>query len=178
MQETLVLTIVGVDHPGIVNLISKTVSAHGGNWHESRMAHLAGQFAGLMRAQVPSGRYDDLRQALEALSSEGLQVTVVKDSAPKMVADKEMQTLDLEVTGSDHPGIVRDISAVLAKLGVNVEELTTELSPAPMSSHTLFKASAKLNASIALDLDRLQDELETLSHDLIIELSVQVRSRH
>ena len=126
----------------------------------------------------PSSRYDDLRQALEALSGEGLQVTVVKDSAPKLVADREMQTLALEVTGSDHPGIVRDISAVLAKLGVNVEELTTELSPAPMSSHTLFKASAKLNASIALDLDRLQDELETLSHDLIIELSVQVRSTH
>jgi len=178
MKETLVLTIVGADHPGIVNLISKTVSEHAGNWHESRMAHLAGQFAGLMRAQVPSNRYEDLRVALEALSSEGLHVTVVRDTAPEAVEDVDMQSLGLEVTGSDHSGIVRDITAVLAKHGVNVEELTTELSPAPMSSHTLFKASAKLNASKGLDLDELQDELESLSHDLIIELSVQLRSGH
>jgi glycine cleavage system regulatory protein len=178
MKETLVLTIVGTDHPGIVNLISKTVSAYGGNWHESQMARLAGQFAGLMRAQVPSASYDDLRLALEALSSEGLHVTVVRDSTQETIADQESQTLLLEVTGGDHPGIVRDITAVLAKHRVNVEELTTEVSPAPMSSHTLFMASAKLNASITLDLDRLQDELETLSHDLIIELSVQLRSRH
>lgn len=173
MNETLVLTIVGTDRPGIVSAISKIVSEHGGNWHESRMAHLAGQFAGLMRVQLPGGRYDNLRRALEALSSEGLHVTVVKDNVPEAVADKEIQCLALDVTGSDHPGIVRDIFAVMEKYGVNVEELETEVSPAPMSSHSLFKASAVLNAPHDLDLDTLQDELESLSHDLIIELGVR-----
>ncbi len=175
MQETVVLTVVGKDRPGIVKQISAVVSEHGGNWHESRMALLAGQFAGLMRAQVPIGCYNDLCRALDALSRDGLQVTVVRDAAVEAPASEALQKLSLDVTGNDRAGILRDISTVLAQHGVNVEELDTEVSPAPMSSHTLFKASAKLNAAPDLDLDILQDALETLSHDLIIELGVQRR---
>lgn len=175
MQETVVLTVVGEDRPGIVRQISTTVSEHGGNWHKSRMALLAGQFAGLMRAQVPTNRYADLCRALDALTKDGLHITVVRDATAKSLPADTLLQLNLEVTGGDRPGIVRDISAVLAQHGVNVEELQTEVSPAPMSSHTLFKAQAKMNAKPALDLDALQDALEALSHDLIIELSVQHR---
>ncbi|MEM7208076.1 MAG: ACT domain-containing protein [Pseudomonadota bacterium] len=174
MKETLILTVIGPDHTGIVNRVSETISAHGGNWHESRMAHLAGQFAGLMRAQVPAGNSAGLRAALGALSEEDLQITVVTESSAASVEATDHQTLGLSVTGSDQPGIVRDITGVLARHGVNVEELTTEVSPAPMSSHELFIASAKMNAGADVDLDALQHELESLSHDLMIELSVQL----
>ena len=175
MKVSLVLTVVGSDHTGIVNRISETVSAHGGNWHESRMAHLAGQFAGLMRAQVGADQYDELHRALESLSGDDLKITVVKDSEEAAAAN-DMQPLTLEVTGSDHPGIVRDITAVLTKHQVNVEEFSSEVSPAPMSSHELFQASVEMCAPDTLDLDTLQDELESLSHDLMIELGVRTKS--
>ena len=175
MKVSLILTIVGADHTGIVNKISDTVSAHGGNWHESRMAHLAGQFAGVMRAQVEADHYNELRSALEALSSNGLQVAVVKDGDESEVAS-DMKPLSLEITGNDQPGIVRDITAVLTKHQVNVEEFSSEVSPAPMSSHELFKATAEMCAPNELDLDVLQGELESLSHDLIIELDASMQS--
>ena len=47
MAASLIVTIVGPDRPGLVNLISDRVTALGGNWLESRMANLAGQFAGV-----------------------------------------------------------------------------------------------------------------------------------
>ena len=175
MKETLILTVVGEDHPGIVNSISKAVHDHGGNWHESQMSRLAGQFAGLMRAQVPTAQADALREALTALSKEGLAVTVVRDKTGDEANVAQGQSLTLEVTGSDQPGIVRSITTVLANHRVNVLELTTEVSPAPMSSHSLFKAEAKMSAPDSLDLDVLQDELESLSHDLIIEMGVQLQ---
>ena len=175
MKETLILTVVGEDHPGIVNSISKAVHDHGGNWHESQMTRLAGQFAGLMRAQVPSAQAEALRAALTALSSEGLAVTVVRDKSAQDDRAVGGQSLSLEVTGSDQPGIVREITTVLARHQVNVLELSTEVSPAPMSSHSLFKAGAKLAAPDSIDLDALQDELESLSHDLIIEMGVQLQ---
>src|SRR4051812_3506563 len=44
MQIPLVMTIIGPDRPGLVELLASLVAEHGGNWLESRMSHLAGQF--------------------------------------------------------------------------------------------------------------------------------------
>ena len=45
----LVLTLIGPDRPGLVEAVAEVVAAHGGNWLESRMARLAGKFAGILR---------------------------------------------------------------------------------------------------------------------------------
>ena len=45
-MATLVLTVIGRDRPGLVDTLSGVVAEHGGNWEESRMAHLADRFAG------------------------------------------------------------------------------------------------------------------------------------
>ena len=55
MPTSLVLTVLGEDRPGLVEALSHIIAAHEGNWLESRMAHLAGQFAGILRASVPEG---------------------------------------------------------------------------------------------------------------------------
>jgi hypothetical protein len=39
MRASIVLTVIGPDRPGIVELLSTTIAAHGGNWEQSRMAH-------------------------------------------------------------------------------------------------------------------------------------------
>ena len=56
MSTTLVLTVIGTDRPGLVESIAAVVAAHGGNWLESRMARLGGQFAGIVRIEVPRER--------------------------------------------------------------------------------------------------------------------------
>ena len=50
---SLVLTVIGADRPGLVEALSKTVADHGASWLESRMAHLAGHFVGLLRVWSP-----------------------------------------------------------------------------------------------------------------------------
>ena len=52
MVTHLVMTVLGDDRPGIVRSISDQVAAAGGNWLESRMAHLAGKFAGIVLVAV------------------------------------------------------------------------------------------------------------------------------
>ena len=49
MRSQLVLTVIGRDRPGLVEAIASQIAKHGGNWEESRMAHLAGKFAGILR---------------------------------------------------------------------------------------------------------------------------------
>jgi len=75
-MESLVVTVIGKDRPGLVESVSAAVEAHGGSWVESRMSHLAGHFAGILRVSVPPANVDALIEALEALRSDGLRVAI------------------------------------------------------------------------------------------------------
>ena len=54
MYSYLIMTIIGADRPGLVQLVASRVADHGGNWLESRMCHLGGQFAGIARVEMPA----------------------------------------------------------------------------------------------------------------------------
>lgn len=79
----------------------------------------------------------------------------------------------MELVGNDRPGIVRDITRLLAELQVNVERFSTEVGPAPMSSEPLFHADALLALPLTLPLDVLQQKLESLADDLMVELHLR-----
>jgi len=164
----VVLTIVGSDRPGLVEAVADAVARAGGNWLESRMAHLAGQFAGILRVQAPADTIPGLVAAIEALSHADLKVTV--EHGRPAAAIGPQRSLELDILGLDRPGIVRDISGVLARHAANIEELVTDSSSAPMSGELLFRAHMRLNAPPAADLGRLRAELERFATDLMVEL--------
>ncbi len=68
MTTSLVVTVVGPDRPGIVNQLSDAAQRLGANWEASRMANLAGQFAGMVHFEVPDDRADALAKAAHRLA--------------------------------------------------------------------------------------------------------------
>ena len=168
-MESLVVTVLGKDRPGLVELVSAVVEDHGGDWVESRMSRLAGEFAGILRVSVPAARADALSEGLEGLRSQGLRVVVERGFEDTV---EEGHVILLELIGSDRPGIVHKISEALAARGVNVDELNTECDGAPWSGDTLFKAMAKLRAPRDLDLDQLRESLEAIAGDLMVDISI------
>jgi len=93
----------------------------------------------------------------------------VREDAP-VSAPTGKQT-KLEIIGADRPGIVREITSALARAGVNVEEFSSEVSSAPMSGETLFKASARLQLPAHCDLVTLARDLEKIAADLLVDVS-------
>ncbi|WP_299182154.1 ACT domain-containing protein [uncultured Neptuniibacter sp.] len=170
MMTSLVLTVIGPDKPGLVEMLAQTITEHGGNWLESGMSRLAGKFAGIMITEVPESQTSALIDALNALESQGLKVTAEHTDTPEISG--KTQSFTLELVGHDKPGIVRDISSALAKRHVNVERLSTELVSGSMSAELLFKAEAELLASADLDLDELQESLEGIASDLMVDISL------
>ena len=170
MQTSLVLTVLGDDKPGIVEQLSDQILAAGANWEESRMARLAGKFAGLLRVSVDADRADALAVSLLKLNDGGLTV-VVEHSRDSQTAGH--RTLRLELVGNDHPGIIRDISRVLAQHQVNIEELESGVTSAPMSGEALFRARALLRIPPAITLDVLVRKLEALAGELMVDLAVE-----
>ncbi|MBJ7536122.1 glycine cleavage system protein R [Marinomonas transparens] len=168
MTQQLVLSFIGDDKIGIVERLSDTIAQYHGNWLESRMAHLADKFAGILTVSVAVEHQAALINALQKFDQFGLNVTV--ELAKQHEA--EGSSLSLSVVGNDRPGIVKEVSQVLHALNVNVKELTTSCEPAPMSSDMLFKTEMVLVAPKELDLSVLEDALENISSDLVVELSV------
>jgi len=169
MQIPLVMTVIGPDRPGLVDMVATIVADHEGNWLESRMAHLGGHFAGILRIQAPAEREPALTRALRELQSQGLTVVVHPDR-PDVPARARISAL-LEIIGQDRPGIVRQISRTLASFGVNVEELHTECQSAPMSGESLFKAVVKLHLPADRNAADLRKALEKIAADLLVDIS-------
>ncbi len=124
MSKSLVLTVIGKDRPGIVNRLSDVAQRFGANWAGSRMAGLAGQFAGIVHFQVPDEKLEPLATALRGLASADLVVVIAESDAGAVPAPQRI--VRLELVGNDRPGIVRDLSGCLANRGVSIEELHTE----------------------------------------------------
>jgi glycine cleavage system regulatory protein len=170
MQHALVMTVLGQDRPGLVRSLADLVVEHGGNWLESRMSRLGGQFAGILRIEIPSEKEPLLVAALKRLELQGLTVVVHPDRQPLVGGAARLNVL--EIVGQDRPGIVRQISQVLANHGVNVEELSTGCLSAAMSGETLFKASARLSIPLTCNISEMRCELEKIAEDLIVEVSL------
>lgn len=166
---SLIVTLVGPDRPGLVGLVSDTVKQHDGNWLESRMSHLAGQFAGIIQIEASAEQEAALTEALQGLSQQGLKLVIASDAGVSSAEDGVRWQLN--VTGNDRPGIVREVTQALAARGANVEELTTECSKAPQAGGMIFRAAAQVSIPSGVAVDDVQLDLENLANDLIIEFS-------
>lgn len=175
MDQHFVMTIIGSDRPGLVEKVAETVAKHGGNWLESRMCRLGGEFAGILRASVPESALEAMENELRSLESNGLSLAIRRDQPAQESATRNFTLL--EILGHDRPGIVREISKVLAEFGVNVEELLTTCESAPMSGEMLFKANARLRVPANVDMSKLRQCLERIANDLVIDISLSEHSR-
>jgi glycine cleavage system regulatory protein len=172
-MHDVVLTLIGPDRPGLVESVAAVIAEHGGNWLESRMTRLAGKFAGILRAELPTERVPDAVRALLALETRGLRVVteaVPRDAAAMAPAPLRMH---LELVGVDRPGIVREVSQLLATHGVNVEELVTNRTSAPMSGEMLFEARADVTVPPSTDVIRLRAALARTATDLMVDVKLE-----
>jgi glycine cleavage system regulatory protein len=149
--------------------VAEKLSSLGANWEEGKMARLAGQFAGILLVTVEAGKTDELVASLRTLDATGLQVTARRTAAPQPAAGHSV--FKLQVTANDRPGIVRDVSRVLAERGINVEELATEVTSAAMSGGPLFSYRAVIHAPGGVALDDLRARLEALGSELMVDLT-------
>jgi glycine cleavage system regulatory protein len=174
MLATLVMTVIGADRPGLVQMVAARVADHGGNWLESRMCRLGGQFAGILRVEVPSERRDELVEVLRKLELDGLNVIVhAEDRVAIRASEAGAGSLVMvELVGTDRPGILRSISAVFAEHGVNVEELASERINAPMDGGVLFQARATVFVPTSVKLGAVRTDLEKIAADLMVDLKL------
>jgi len=171
MNTPIVLTVVSDDHPGIVEELSAVIADNGGNWAESSMMTLAGKFAGILLVQLPADNVEAFFAGLKALEARGMQILAqLSDEVP---VDDSAREHSIEFVGQDRPGIVHEITEVLADFGINVKELETTVQSASMSGESLFMAQARIFIPPGTDMDKLQDKLEDLANELMVDIELE-----
>jgi glycine cleavage system regulatory protein len=168
VNNSLVFTFLGLDRPGLVERLADVVADHQGNWLESRMTQLAGQFAGIARVTVPESEVDELSNALLSLNIEGLTINIQAGQNSPVGSKPKM--CKLHILGNDRPGIVREVSRALKQQQINVVEMSSNITSAAMSGDALFEAHVSAEIPIGCDIDELEDSLDTIAEQLSIDI--------
>jgi len=166
----LVFTVIATDRPGLVERLADAIAVSGGNWVDSSMARLGGEFAGIVSVEIPKDRLADLHNHLEALISEGIAITLRSESEKASAPDGTLASL--EIMCQDHPGILRDVTHILAAKGVSIENLDTMIQPGSMQGERMFKATAELRLPLSLSPSELSDALEETAGDLMADITL------
>jgi len=174
VETSYIVTFIGDDRPGLVESLSRVIESNRGNWLESRLSQLGGKFAGLVLVRLPDENGAALQADLKALSSTGLSVRVTPAmTLPSSRRGRRGRDITLRVIGPDRLGIVREISRALAQREVNVVEMDSEVSSAPMSAELIFRARIDAEIPDHVDLDDLEDSLEEIAETMTLEIELE-----
>ncbi|MDA0272852.1 MAG: glycine cleavage system protein R [Proteobacteria bacterium] len=169
MPESLIVSFIGDDRPGIVQVIADVVARHGGSWQESRMSGLGGYFSGTARILIDSSKLEELDQGLRALDGLTVILRPLRPESP----EKKMQKMKLDIVGPDRPGILQDVMNQLVGYGINVIEMETEVSPASMSGELNFIADALVEVPDEVDIERLDQQLGVVASNLGLDILLE-----
>ncbi len=170
---SLIVTVMGPDRPGIVSLLSDRAQRFGASWAASRLANLAGEFAGMVHFEVPRENADALASALKALESSGLRLVIAKSDGTEAPAG--LRGVDLELVGEDRLGIVSKLTRILAESGISIEHIHTEIAGGKGSGKQTFKVAAHLLVPKAISSDALRGRLEGLANEMMLDIALGER---
>ena len=119
--------------------------------------------------EIPCREQQAFTDELNGLAEQGLKVNVERIHAHSEQVAREFQ---LEMVGLDRPGIIREITHLLAKCDINLEALESRIESASMSGETLFFATAVVHIPDSVDMTRLQDDFEELANELMVEIKL------
>lgn len=170
MQRNFILTLTGPDRIGIVDEVTGLLLERGGNVETSRMARLGGEFAILMLVSITEVRFAGLEAGLETLTARGYKVTTTRAEQTYAQAHPGWRPYRIEVHGADHEGIVHEVAHFLSGLGINIESVDSETTPAPTSGVPLFAMTARIAVPPGLTDGAWEAGLEEIGSRMNVEI--------
>ena len=167
---SLVATVTGPDRPGIVSLLSERAQGFGANWAGSRIATLAGRFAGLVHFEVPPSNVESLAAALDGLQRSGVHVAIATREQIPVPAGR--RAVKLELVGHDRLGIVSELSGNLARRQISIEDLHTEIVEGATPAEHLFKVKVLLVVPESVPIEELQRALQPLTNEMTVDVAL------
>jgi len=167
-MASVILSVIGSDRPGLTEALAEAILSAGGNWLESHLSRLGGLYVGSVLVELEADGVEALRAAAQAVDAQGLEVRI----APAVDGPGATgEALHISLVGQDRPGIVRQVTAVLSGLEVNIETFDTRISAEPHSGAPLFHMEAQLRVPPRVTAAAVQAALERISAEVMVDFS-------
>ena len=176
-MNSLIISAVGSDRPGIVSELSGAITSHGGNIEKSRMTRLGSDFTIIMLVTVDSKWEESLLVALQTIKE--LSITT-KGTEPNTVITGENsqdtvgENYQISLNGADNEGIVKVLSKYLKEKSINIIEMNTNISQAPISGSPLFNLSASISIPGEVNGRDIQSDLSQISKELGVDIHLNI----
>ncbi len=174
IKDFLVVTIIGPDRRGLVAKITEEIVAQNANIEESHMARLGGEFAVIMLLSIANSNKATLLAGLEKLNGEQVKVFIKETDLSRLKVFEGFVPYEISVIGADHEGIVHHVAEYLAEQHIQVDEMETHVTKAPVSGAPLFSMQAEVQAPPEISLPKLRDKLEELGDQLGVDIDVRL----
>ena len=166
-MNSLIISAVGSDRSGIVSEISSIITSHGGNVEESRMSRLGSDFAIIMLISVDPDWVESLEVALQSINE--LTIISKPTKAKEGLEDAQCQ---IDLSGADNEGIVKILSKYLAGKSINILEMQTHITNAPVTGTPLFNLKAMTTLPENIKIRGIQSDLHQIAQKLGVEITV------
>jgi len=168
-MNSLIISAVGSDRPGIVSELSRTITSHGGNIEKSRMSRLGSDFTIIMLVTVDPKWEESLIVALQAIKE--LSITTKGTECNTVIAGEDCQ---ISLSGADNEGIVKVLSKYLKEKSINILEMDTHISQAPISGSPLFNLNASVSIPGEIVERDIQSDLSLIAQELGVEIHLNI----
>jgi glycine cleavage system transcriptional repressor len=171
MKNFTILFLVGKDRPGIVDDVSSFLFERGANIEDSHMAAMGGRFTIMTLFSCSSEQLEIITSELDHLQSFGFEVSLHEADDPGIVPQQAGLPLKLEVVSMDHPGIVQKVVSILHRHNVNISNLDTQITSAPLSGAPLFDLILEASVPAGESIVNVKEELQQLAAEMNLDLS-------
>jgi len=181
-QDNFLFSAHGQDRVGLVHSLAATCARHGGSISESKMVRMGGQFMVMMvisidpsisatfRAEIIQSLGDTMEVSIQDISDQTRNLSKLKrtrSNASTIVVGQ------ISVQGNDRPGIVADVTRLLANKNLNIERMETKVLPANGLDPAVFEMLATVHSYQELNPLEVQSAAKSLESELGVSFSIE-----
>jgi len=165
MNQSLVITAIGADRPGIVHELTEVLLNAGLNVEDSRMSVLGGEFAVMLLVTGNETSLNSIKQQKASLS-DSLNLNLLIKSTTKPNDSDEQARYKITVEGMDNPGIVHKLAHYLSHQNINIVNMQTDSGHAPHTGTPLFTVNMLVDIPTRQNIQQIENDFAALCDEL------------
>jgi len=157
MNQSLAITAIGADRPGIVNELTEVLLDAKLNIEDSRMSILGGEFAIILLVtgdEASISRISKDKDKLEQSLNLNLLIKPTSDASNKAAHVR----YHIEVEGMDNPGIVHTLARYLSQQQINIVNMQTDSGHAPHTGSPMFSVYMLVDIPAENNIEQVKEE--------------------
>ncbi|WP_370979369.1 glycine cleavage system protein R [Agaribacterium sp. ZY112] len=166
MNKILVVSFFGEDQPGLVQDLAEITHELQGKWLQSKLSHLEGQLAGVLKIELPEEQADSLIGKFQRKPEIDIKVSEPQGSTPV-----PEHCEDIKISAKDRPGLVNDITCFLNKQGVKVLNFECQRMAAIGAAGNLFSALVAIELPEGKSSEDLVAQLTMLDAEIVASVA-------